>query len=142
MSTRKLILSAIACALVIIVAGGAKIFQMSRDTITVEVFALGTERTLADMTVTVQSVSQNANATIAHVTMVGVEGADATEGWRLRAGGKVLSPIALPTGTIGVPCATTKLVVTTSCDIAFPASEGSVTVAYVRAETTAQWAGQ
>ena len=85
MSTRKLILSAIACALVIILAGGAKIFQMSRDTITVEVFALGTERTLADMTVTVDSISQNADATIAHVTMVGVEGADATEGWRLLA---------------------------------------------------------
>ncbi|MEY3506358.1 MAG: hypothetical protein RI898_1111 [Actinomycetota bacterium] len=142
MSTRKLILSAIACALVIILAGGAKIFQMSRDTITVEVFTLGTERTLADMTVTVDSISQNADATIARVTMVGVEGADATEGWWLFAGGTLLSPIALPVGTLGVPCATTKLAVTTSCDMAFPAAEGSVTVAYVRAETTAQWAGQ
>ena len=105
MSTRKLVLSAIVCALVIILAGGAKIFQMSRDTITVELFALGTERSLADMTVTVDSISQNADATIAHVTMVGVEGADATEGWRLLAGGTVLSPIALPAGTLGVPCA-------------------------------------
>ena len=142
MSTRKLILSAIACALVIIVAGGAKIFQMSRDTITVEVFALGTERTLADMTVTVQSVSQNANATIAHVTMDGVEGADATEGWRLLAGGTVLSPIALPTGTLGVPCATTAADVVASCDMAFPASEGSVTIAYLRAGLQSQWSRQ
>jgi len=142
MSTRKLILSAIACALVIIVAGGAKIFQMSRDTITVEVFALGTERTLADMTVTVQSVSQNANATIAHVTMVGVEGADATEGWRLLAGGTVLSPIALPVGTLGVPCATTTVDVVASCDMAFPASEGSVTVVYLRAGLQSQWSRQ
>ena len=142
MSTRKLILSAIACALVIIVAGGAKIFQMSRDTITVEVFALGTERTLADMTVTVQSVSQNANATIAHVTMVGVEGADATEGWRLLAGGTVLSPIALPVGTLGVPCATTTVDVVASCDMALPASEGSVTVAYLRAGLQSQWSRQ
>jgi hypothetical protein len=142
MSTRKLILSAIACALVIIVAGGAKIFQMSRDTITVEVFALGTERTLADMTVTVQSVSQNANATIAHVTMVGVEGADATEGWRLLAGGTVLSPIALPVGTLGVPCATTAADVVASCDMAFPASEGSVTIAYLRAGLQSQWSRQ
>lgn len=142
MSTRKLILSAIACALVIIMAGGAKIFQMSRDTITVEVFALGTERTLADMTVTVQSVSQNANATIAHVTMVGVEGADATEGWRLLAGGTVLSPIALPVGTLGVPCATTAADVVASCDMAFPASEGSVTIAYLRAGLQSQWSRQ
>ena len=142
MSTRKLILSAIACALVIILAGGAKIFQMSRDTITVEVFALGTERTLADMTVTVQSVSQNANATIAHVTMVGVEGADATEGWRLLAGGTVLSPIALPTGTLGVPCVTTTADVVASCDMAFPASEGSVTIAYLRAGLQSQWSRQ
>jgi len=142
MSTRKLILSAIACALVIILAGGAKIFQMSRDTITVEVFALGTERTLADMTVTVQSVSQNANATIAHVTMVGVEGADATEGWRLLAGGTVLSPIALPVGTLGVPCATTAADVVASCDMAFPASEGSVTIAYLRAGLQSQWSRQ
>ena len=142
MSTRKLILSAIACALIIILAGGAKIFQMSRDTITVEVFALGTERTLADMTVTVQSVSQNANATIAHVTMVGVDGADATEGWRLLAGGTVLSPIALPVGTLGVPCATTAADVVASCDMAFPASEGSVTIAYLRAGLQSQWSRQ
>jgi len=142
MSTRKLILSAIACALVIILAGGAKIFQMSRDTITVEVFALGTERTLADMTVTVQSVSQNANATIAHVTMVGVEGADATEGWRLLAGGTVLSPIALPVGALGVPCATTSADIVASCDMAFPASEGSVTIAYLRAGLQSQWSRQ
>ena len=142
MSTRKLILSAIACALVIILAGGAKIFQMSRDTITVEVFALGTKRTLADMTVTVQSVSQNANATIARVTMVGVDGADATEGWRLLAGGIVLSPIALPVGTLGVPCATTSADVVASCDMAFPASEGSVTIAYLRAGLQSQWSRQ
>jgi len=142
MSTRKLVLSAIACALVIILAGGAKIFQMSRDTITVEVFALGTERTLADMTVTVQSVSQNANATVAHVTMVGVDGADATEGWRLLAGGTVLSPIALPVGTLGVPCATTSADVVASCDMAFPASEGSVTIAYLRAGLQSQWSRQ
>ena len=142
MSTRKLILSAIACALIIILAGGAKIFQMSRDTITVEVFALGTERTLADMTVTVDSISQNADATIAHVTMVGVEGADATEGWRLLAGGTVLSPIALPVGALGVPCATTTVDVVASCDMTFPASEGSVTVAYLRAGLQSQWSRQ
>jgi hypothetical protein len=142
MSTRKLILSAIACALVIILAGGAKIFQMSRDTITVEVFSLGTERTLADMTVTVDSISQNAEATIAHVTMVGVEGADATEGWRLLAGGTVLSPIALPVGALGVPCATTSADVVASCDMAFPASEGSVTIAYLRAGLQSQWSRQ
>jgi len=142
MSTRKLILSAIACALVIIVAGGAKIFQMSRDTITVEVFALGTKRTLADMTVSVSSVSQDVNATIVHVTMVGVQGADAQEGWRLLAGGAVVSPIALPTGTLGVPCATTTSDAVISCDVAFPVSEGSVTVAYLRAGLQSQWARQ
>ena len=142
MSTRKLILSAIACALVIILAGGAKIFQMSRDTITVEVFSLGTERTLADMTVTVDSISQNADATIAHVTMVGVEGADATEGWRLLAGGTVLSPIALPVSALGVSCATTTVEVVASCDMAFPASEGSVTIAYLRAGLQSQWSRQ
>ena len=142
MSTRKLVLSAIVCALVIILAGGAKIFQMSRDTITVELFALGTERSLADMTVTVDSISQNADATIAHVTMVGVEGADATEGWRLLAGGTVLSPIALPAGTLGVPCATTTVDVVASCDMAFPASEGSVTIAYLRAGLQSQWSRQ
>lgn len=142
MSTRKLILSAIACALIIILAGGAKIFQVSRDTITVEVFALGTERTLADMTVTVDSISQNADATIAHVTMVGVEGADATEGWRLLAGGTVFSPITLPVSALGVPCATTIVDVVASCDMAFPASEGSVTIAYLRAGLQSQWSRQ
>jgi len=139
MSTRKLILSAIICALVIIVAGGAKIFQMTRDTITVEVFDLGVNRTLADMTVSVEAVSQNADVTVVHVSMVGVEGADAKEGWRLLAGGTVLSPVALPVGTLGVPCATTRSAIVSSCDLAFPASEGSVTVAYLRAGLQSQW---
>lgn len=140
MSTRKLILTALVCGLLIMVAGGVKLFEVANDTATAQVHKFGDLRTLGDMSVTVLSVSQEATATVVTVTMKGVEGASATEGWRLLAGGKVQTPLITPPNGIGVPCATTSAATVTKCAVVFPVSDGSVTVAYLRAGQQAEWA--
>jgi hypothetical protein len=145
MSTRKLILTALVCGLAIIVAGGIKLFQVASDTKQVEVLSLGTTAKLADMTVSVTAIRQTDEATIATVTMVGVDGADATEGWRLLASGAVRAPIALddaPDDALDDKvdfCTVTQDDIVVTCQVGFEASDGSVTVAYIRGGAQAQW---
>ena len=135
MSTRKLILTALICGLAIMVAGGTKLFQMATDKSEAVVYELETPQTLADMTVSVTKVQQAVDATLVTVTMVGVEGADAVEGWRLLAGGEVISPLLSKSD-----CQPTTADVVETCVVGFPASTGSVTVAYLRAGQQSQWA--
>jgi hypothetical protein len=135
MSTRKLILTALICGLAIMVAGGTKLFQMATEEATAVVYSLGTSRTLSDMTVSVTKVEQSVDVTEVTVTMVGVEGGNATEGWRLLAGGEVISPL-LNRST----CEPTTVDVAQTCVVGFPESSGSVTVAYLRAGQQSQWA--
>jgi hypothetical protein len=116
-------------------AGGVKLFQVSQDKVTVEVLALGASQTLSDMTVTVSAVEQLPEETLVTVSMVGVEGADAFEGWRLLAGGEVLAP-----ETNVERCSPVSATQSTQCVVTFPPSSGSVTVAYLRAGAQSQWA--
>jgi hypothetical protein len=142
MSTRKLILTALLCGLAIIVAGGIKLFQVASDTKEVEVLALGTTTKLADMTVSVTGINQTPEATLATVTMVGVDGADATEGWRLLSGGAVRAPIMLTepaVADVNDVCTVTSADTTVTCVVAFEPSDGSVTVAYIRGGAQSQW---
>ena len=135
MSTRKLILSALICALVIMLAGGIKLFQVAQDDVTAQVLTLGTPQTLADMTVSVTNVDQTTEATLVTVTMVGVQGADAFEGWRLLTGGTVVAP-----STNVESCGPVSADRVSVCVVAFAPSSGSVTVAYLRAGAQSQWA--
>lgn len=135
MSTRKLILTALVCGLAVMLAGGIKLFQMATEDVEAVVFSLGTSQTLADMTVSVTKVEQAADATLVTVTMVGVDGANASEGWRLLANGIVISPV-LSKST----CRITTTDVVETCVVGFPESTGSVTVAYLRAGEQSQWA--
>ncbi len=140
MSTRKLILAAIFCGLAIVLAGGTKLFQVAREDARAEVFPLRTSQTLADMTVSVDAVEQAETGTFITVSMVGVDDADAGEGWRLLADGAVLAPMKQNSATSGVPCDTTSVDVVVTCTVAFPVTSGSVTVAYLRAGAQSQWA--
>jgi deoxyribose-phosphate aldolase len=135
MSTRKLILTALVCGLAVMLAGGIKLFQMATEDVEAVVFSLGTSQTLADMTVSVTDVEQEADATLVTVTMVGVEGANAAEGWRLLANGIVISPLLTKTD-----CQDTTTDAVITCVVGFPESTGSVTVAYLRAGEQSQWA--
>ena len=136
MSTRKLILTALVCGLVIMFAGGFKLLQIVGDESEVSFLAVGESATLGDMTVSVEAIDQGADATSVTVSIGGVDGGDALEGWRLVSGGEALAPTGAP-GEGG--CGTTT-VAPVRCTIAFPASTGSVTVAYLRAGLRSQWA--
>ncbi len=139
MSTRKLILWALICGVLILAAGSAKLFQTSQKPVEVQLLALGESVTLGDMTVSVTALRDSADRTLVDVTMVGVAEAQAMDGWKLLASGKVSDPVILPVGA-GTECTLTKLAETLTCTVAFPVSEGTRTVAYIRAGEQRQWA--
>ena len=140
-STRRLILTALLCGIAIVVAGGIKLLQVASDDTEVVVLALGTPATLGDMTVSVDAIAQTGEGTDVTVTMAGVQGADATEGWRMLAGGKVTAPLGSGAAgsAAGPPCTVTSTMGSGPCVVRFPASEGTVTIAYLRAGGQSQW---
>lgn len=142
MSTRKLILAALVCGLAIVLAGGVKLFQVAGEDDAVELLAFGEKAAVGDMTVSVLSVTPGTDRTVVVVSMSGVNGADAVEGWRMLSGGKVSSP--LPSGdTAGgsteVPACAKVSTQVAECTVVFPASEGTVNVAYLRGGAQSQW---
>ena len=139
MSTRKLILWALIWGVVILIAGTAKLFQTSQKPVEVQLLALGDSVTLGDMTVSVTALRDTADRTLVDVTMVGVAEAQAMDGWKMLAAGEVSDPVMLPVGA-GTECTLTKLAETLTCTVAFPVSEGTRTVAYIRAGEQRQWA--
>ena len=139
MSTRKLILWALICGVLILIAGTAKLFKTSQKPVEVQLLALGDSVTLGDMTVSVTALRDAADRTLVDVTMVGVAEAQAMDGWKLLAAGEVSDPVMLPVGA-GTECTLTKLAETLTCTVAFPVSEGTRTVAYIRAGEQRQWA--
>ena len=106
MSTRKLILWALVCGALILVAGGAKLFQTTQQPVKVQLLELGESVTLGDMTVSVTSLRDIDDRTLVDVTMVGVAEAQAMDGWKLLAAGKVTDPMLLPLGA-GAECTLT-----------------------------------
>ncbi len=139
MSTRKLILWALICGVVILIAGTAKLFQTSQKPVEVQLLDLGDSVTLGDMTVSVTAVRDTADGTLVDVTMVGVAEAQAMDGWKMLASGQVSDPVMLPVGA-GTECTLTKIAETLTCTVAFPVSEGTRTIAYVRSGEQRQWA--
>jgi len=134
-----LILWALICGVVILIAGTAKLFQTSQKPVEVQLLALGDSVTLGDMTVSVTALRDTADRTLVDVTMVGVTEAQAMDGWKLVASGKVSNPVLLPVGE-GTECTLTKLTEILACTVAFPVSEGTRTIAYTRAGEIRQWA--
>ena len=123
----------------ILIAGTAKLFQTSQKPVEVQLLALGDSVTLGDMTVSVTALRDTADRTLVDVTMVGVAEAQAMDGWKILAAGEVSDPVMLPVGA-GTECTLTKLAETLTCTVAFPVSEGTRTVAYIRAGEQRQWA--
>ena len=139
MSTRKLIMWALFCGVLILGAGVFKLWQTTGDGAQVQFLQLGDSAVLGDMTVSVNALSKNATQTLIEVSMQGVEGADALAGWRMLVGGVISEAQPLTEGS-GTPCSTTKLAEPTICTVAFPVSEGTPTIAYIRAGQQDQWA--
>ena len=138
MSTRKLILWSLVCGVLILVAGSVKLFQSAESVdVTAELLDRGQETEIAGMTVSVESVEVTADRTLVTVTIGGVEGVDATEGWKLLAGGEASEPVS---GTGDGQWCTTTTVQVQRCVVAFPLSSGTPAVFYYREGDNRQWA--
>ena len=130
---------ALFCGVLILGAGLFKLWQTTGDGAKVQLLQLGESAVLGDMTVAVNSVSKSETQTLVEVSMQGVEGADALSGWRMLVGAVISEAQPLADGS-GTPCTTTKLAEPTICTVAFPVSEGTPTIAYIRAGQQEQWA--
>ena len=130
---------ALFCGVLILGAGVFKLWQTTGDGAKVQLLQLGDSALLGDMNVSVNSVSKSATQTLVEVSMQGVEGANALSGWRMLVGAVISEAQPLSDGS-GTPCTTTKLAEPTVCTVAFPVSEGTPTIAYIRAGQQEQWA--
>jgi len=139
MSTRKLILWALVCGVLILGAGTFKLWQTSGSDARITLLQLGDSAVLGDMTVSVLEVTKTQASTLVAVTMIGVEGADALSGWRMLSDGVVREALDAP-ADVENPCTTTKQSEVVECVVAFPVSEGTPTIAYIRAGQQEQWA--
>lgn len=139
MRTRTLLILAAVCGLLILLAGGLKLFQVASDPAEVETLDIGEETLIGDMTVAVTALDASGDATVVSVRMSGVPDADAIAGWRLWADGtSPLEPLRVDETTCDdepVP-ATGSL----DCVIVFDAVDTLQSVIYLRAGDQRQWA--
>jgi hypothetical protein len=141
MKTRNLILLSIGCGLMILLAGGFKLFQVATDRTEVPVNALGTSATIGDMTATVLAINESDQGISVAIEMSGVAGDLVIDGWRLLGDGKVLEP----SGTVFEGACDASTVVpdegaTIQCVLRFAAVKAVQAVAYTRAGEQRQWA--
>nr|MBU6202833.1 hypothetical protein [Acidobacteriota bacterium] len=135
MSTRKLILASLICGILIVVAGTVKLFQASEDSTTPpDLFAIGTTVQIAGVTATVNELRVTEEKTLVNVSMSGLGGDSAIEGWSMLANGSVTRP--LPTTT----CPTADGA--TECIIEFVVAIGTPTIVYARGDESSQWLGE
>ena len=138
MSTRKLILWSLVCGVLILVAGSIKLRQSVETTsVDEKVHAVGETVAVGGMNVTVESLLVTSDNTLVTVTIGGLDGESAVEGWKLLAGGKASEPVS---GVGDQPWCTTTAVKAVTCVVAFPVSSGTPAVFYYRGGDNSQWA--
>ena len=140
MRTRTLLILAAACGLLILLAGGLKLLQVSTDPPEVTTLAIGESSRIGDMTVAVTAVEQRDDATVVEVSLSGVAGAEAIDGWRLWADGSgtLLDPQRVDETTcddVVVPETGT-----VKCTLVFDGVETIQGVIHLRAGEQRQWA--
>lgn len=140
MRTRTLLILAAVCGLLIVAAGGLKLFQVATDPAEVTTLAVGESTRIGDMTVSVDAIERNVDTTVVRVRLSGVPDADALAGWRLWGDGATtpLEPQRVDETTCDdqpVPAAGDL-----SCVLAFAAVDTLQSVIYLRAGEQRQWA--
>lgn len=152
MKTRTLLLLSVGCGLLILLAGGLKLFQVASDRTEVSVLEFGASARIGDMTATVVSVSDGADGTRVLVRMTGVPGEPVIDDWRLLGDGKVLEPSGAEDVAVGTAetsdspavCGRSSVVPEGSnpieCVIRFASVKAFQAVAYTRAGEQRQWA--
>lgn len=147
MSTRKLILTAIACGLAILIAGGFFLFRTlgNKEALTVKNAVVGESRTVGGAEVRVTAWRRDRDQILATVSMkvtdVDARSSSAESPWTMLIGTQSV-PVA-PIGLIPdeLPCRGINLVQgkQTMCVLAFPDAKGTPYLAFSFAGKQAQW---
>ena len=141
MKTRNLIILSICCGLMIVLAGGFKLFQVTANRTEVPVNKLGVAATIGDMTATVTTIEESTAGISVAIQMSGVAGDSVIEGWRLLGDGKVLEPSgAFLEGACDASTKVPDVGASVQCFLRFPSVEAVQAVAYTRAGEQRQWA--
>jgi len=155
--TRTLLLLSVACGLLILLAGGVRLLQVASDDPAVPVLSLGEVATIGDMTVSVSAIDPDGGVVTVLVSMSGVPGESALEGWRLLGDGQVSEPLGgdpfggsdessdessdeFPNDTACTRDTVLPDADTLRCSVRFGSVETVQAVAYVRAGEQRQWA--
>ena len=141
MKTRNLIILSICCGLMIVLAGGFKLFQVTANRTEVPVNKLGVAATIGDMTASVTTIEESTAGISVAIQMSGVAGDLVIEGWRLLGDGKVLEPSgAVLEGACDASTKVPDVGASVQCFLRFPSVEAVQAVAYTRAGEQRQWA--
>ncbi len=138
MKTRTLLLLALGCGLLIMVAGAVLLFQLSTQESVVEPIPIGIEATVADMRVLVSSSTELGDVIAVDVAIGGVDDPDGASGFRLIAGGR---SVPFVTGD-DEACGATAAAELDACTVRFDLSgvDGrSRVLFYERGEQRARW---
>lgn len=141
MKTRTLLLLSVGCGLLILLAGGVKLFQVANDRTDVPVLELGDEALVGDMSVVVNAIRADPSGVEVDIEMAGVAGATVLDGWSMLGDGELSEPSgAVADGA----CDTTTVVpdggAAVRCTLRFPAVEAEQYVAYQRGGELRRWA--
>ncbi len=138
MKTRTLLLLSVGTALMILLAGGALLFQLSTQESTSDSIDIGATTSVGDLDVTVLGATVVGDLLEVDVEIGGVDDIDGIESFRLVTGDRRLDPVAAPeTGRCSEVTATAQ-----QCSIDFNvgASEGTSRVLVLRrGEEQATW---
>ena len=138
MKTRTLLLLAVTCGLVILLAGSVKLFLITEKSPPAHL-AVGQSATIGDMKVSVVSAKRELDLMLVAVTLVGADDPNGATTWKLGLGTDAnLAPVATPPEA-GAQCAATKATQPTSCVLAFVTSKTLGVLLYERAGETRRW---
>lgn len=132
MRTRTLLLLAVACGLVILLAGGVQLLRLTGDEHTADdVLAVGATAVAGDLSVTVVAAAESEGSMVVTLRLGGVDDPSGIDGFRLVVPGVVISSVEEPAAA--GRCATVT-VASQTCDIAFVTTEaqGSARVLLLR----------
>ena len=96
MKTRTLLLLSVAMAMLILIAGGAFLFQLSNQNDTVPVGVFGEPALLGDVTITVLGAAESEDVLAIEIEVGGVDDGDGTDDFRLVTGDQRLGPVSAP----------------------------------------------
>ncbi len=138
MKTRTLLLLAVACGLVILVAGSIKLFLLTDETPPPHL-AVGQSTQIGDMRVRVLSAQRRNDLMLVSVELVGADDANGATTWVFGAGANAnLLPVA-PPADAGSACGATKAAEPTTCVLAFRTTDARGVLRYERAQEHRIW---